>query len=112
MVIEAVWGLGEGIVSGSITPDHYKVDRDTYEIVHELIAKKQIMFCHDGDCGVAKLDVPPEKVAARILSHDELKDLVDLGNTIEEHFGCPQDIEWGIENNRIYLLQSRPITSL
>ncbi len=112
MVIEAVWGLGEGVVSGTITPDHCKVDRDTCEVVHEFIAQKHIMFCHNGDDGVVESDVPPEKISARVLMHDELKELVALGNTLEEYFGCPQDIEWGIENDRIYILQSRPITSL
>lgn len=112
MVIEAVWGLGEGIVSGAVTPDHFKIDRDTCEVMHESIAKKQIMFCRDGDYGVVKLPVPPEKVSARVLTTAELNELVRMGNKLEQHFGCPQDIEWGIENDRIYLLQSRPITSL
>ena len=112
MMIEAVWGLGEGVVSGAITPDHYKVDRETYEIIYEFVPEKRIMFCKDGDCGVVILDVPPDKVSARILTPDELRQLVDLGNEIEQHFGCPQDIEWSIEDGQIYLLQSRPITCL
>jgi pyruvate,water dikinase len=112
MVIEAVWGLGEGIVSGAITPDHYKVDRETYEIIYEFVPEKRIMFCKNGDCGVMEADVPPAKVSARILTDGELRQLVDLGNKVEQHFGCPQDIEWGIEGDEICLLQSRPITNL
>jgi pyruvate,water dikinase len=112
IVIEAVWGLGEGVVSGTITPDHYKVDRETYEIVYEFVPEKRIMFCKDGDCGVIEVDVPPDKMSARILTDDEVRQLVDLGNKIEQHFGYPQDIEWGIEGDEIYLLQSRPITNL
>jgi pyruvate,water dikinase len=112
MVIEGVWGLGEGIVSGQITPDHYKLDRETYEITFEFVPDKKIMFCQDGAGGVAKLPVPAEKVSARVLTGDELRQLVDLGNLIEEHFGCPQDIEWAVEDGVIYLLQSRPITCL
>ncbi|MBN1889539.1 MAG: PEP/pyruvate-binding domain-containing protein, partial [Thermoflexales bacterium] len=112
MVIEGVWGLGEGVVSGAITPDHYKVDRETYEIVFEFVPDKQIMFCQNGMGGVVKLPVPAEKVSVRVLNDDELRQLVDLGNQIEQHFGCPQDIEWGIEKGVIYLLQSRPITCL
>jgi pyruvate,water dikinase len=112
MVIEGVWGLGEGIVSGEITPDHYKLDRESYEIVFEFVPDKPVMFCQDGAGGVAKLPVPAEKVSARVLSDGELRQLVDLGNQIEEHFGCPQDIEWGVEDGVIYLLQSRPITCL
>jgi pyruvate,water dikinase len=112
MVIEGVWGLGEGIVSGQITPDHYKVDRETYEVTYEFIPDKKIMFCQEGSRGVVVKPVPDDQVAARVLTEDELRYLVDLGNHIEDHFGCPQDIEWGIEAGVVYLLQSRPITCL
>jgi pyruvate,water dikinase len=112
MVIEGVWGLGEGIVSGMITPDHYKVDRKTYELVFEFVPEKKIMYCRDEGGGVLVKTVPPEKISMHVLTEDELRQLVDLGNQIEEHFGCPQDIEWAIEDGTIYLLQSRPITSL
>lgn len=112
MVIESVWGLGEGIVSGTITPDHYKVDRETYEIVFEFVPEKPIMFTQVAGGGVQKLPVPPDKVSARVLTDNELRYLVDVGNRVEQHFGCPQDIEWGIEGQNTYLLQSRPITCL
>lgn len=112
MTIEAVWGLGEGIVSGMITPDHYKVDRETCEIVYEFVPEKHIMVCRDRHCGVITLEVPPDKVATKVLTLDELRQLVDLGNKVERHFGCPQDIEWASEGGVIYLLQSRPITCL
>jgi pyruvate,water dikinase len=112
MVIEGVWGLGEGVVSGQITPDHYKLDRETYEIEFEFIPDKKIMFCQDGLNGVLVQPVPAERVTARVLSADELRHLVDLGNQVEDHFGCPQDIEWAVEDGVIYLLQSRPITCL
>jgi len=117
MVIEAVWGLGEGIVSGAITPDHYKVDRETYELDDEFVPTKKIMVCRKPPSasqrgGVEVLPVPQDKADARVLTDDELRQLVDMGNLVEEHFGCPQDIEWGIAANKIYLLQSRPITCL
>jgi pyruvate,water dikinase len=112
MVIEAVWGLGEGVVSGEITPDHHKLDRETCEILFEFVPDKKIMFCRDAAGGVVKLPVPADKVSARVLSDDELRQLVELGNQIEEHFGCPQDIEWGVKDGTIHLLQSRPITCL
>ncbi|MGC8837592.1 MAG: PEP/pyruvate-binding domain-containing protein [Anaerolineae bacterium] len=112
MVIEAVWGQGEGIVSGALTPDHYKVDRETYEVVYEYVARKEFMFVQDGRGGIVRAAVPPEKVSARVLTDDEIRRLVDLGNRVEAHFGSPQDIEWGIEEGEVYLLQSRPITVL
>ncbi len=112
MIIEAVWGLGEGIVSGVITPDHYKIDRETYEIIHEFVPEKNFMFCQIISHGVTKRDVPPEKVSIRVLTDDELRRLVDMGNKVERHFGYPQDIEWAIEGDTLWLLQSRAITCL
>jgi pyruvate,water dikinase len=112
MIVEAVWGLGEGIVSGTITPDHYQVDRETYEIIGEFLPEKNIMVVKDGQGGVQTLTVPAERARSPVLTPDELKRLVGLGNQVERHFGSPQDIEWGIEAGEIYLLQSRPITCL
>ena len=112
MVIEAVWGLGEGIVSGTITPDHYLVDRETCEVISEFVPEKQIMITKDRPGGVQTTPVPADRVARPVLTPGELRQLVDLGNKVERHFGSPQDIEWGIEGGQIYLLQSRPITSL
>lgn len=111
-VIEAVWGLGEAIVSGMVTPDHYKVDRKTYAMVYKFIPEKSKMVVQSNHGGVVTTDVPPEKISARILTTEELRKLTELGDKIEQHFNCPQDVEWGIENGRIFLLQSRPITNL
>jgi pyruvate,water dikinase len=87
MIVEAVFGLGEQVVSGEVTPDHYIVDRE----------------------GAVKREV----LASRgVLSHDELRELAALGRRLEEHFGAPQDVEWAIEGGRIHLLQSRPVTTL
>ena len=112
MIIEGVWGLGEGIVSGMITPDHYKVDRETYEVLYEFVPAKDKMIVKSQNGGVATLPVPADRVSARVLTQIELCQLVDLGNKTQEHFGYPQDVEWGIESDQVYLLQSRPITSL
>jgi pyruvate,water dikinase len=87
MIIEAVFGLGEQVVSGEVTPDHYVVDREG---------------------GVKR-----EHLASRgVLSHDELRELAALGRRLEEHFGGPQDVEWAIGDGALYLLQSRPVTTL
>lgn len=112
MIVEAVWGLGEGIVSGVITPDHYKIDRETFEVIDRLVPDKQLMFCRSGDEGIVRVDVTGDKRSAQVLTDNELKELVRLGDRVERHFGCPQDIEWAIEGGAISLLQSRPITCL
>lgn len=87
MIIEAVFGLGEQVVSGAVTPDHYVVGR-AGNIKREHIVDK------------------------RVLEQDEIQQLVELGRKLEERFGKPQDIEWGMEHGKIYLLQSRPVTTL
>ena len=87
MIVEAVFGLGEQVVSGEVTPDHYVVDR----------------------AGDAKREQVPN---GGVLSAAELRELAALGRQLEEHFGSPQDVEWAIEGGRIYLLQSRPVTAL
>jgi pyruvate,water dikinase len=87
MIVEAVFGLGEQVVSGEVTPDHYVVDRSG-NIKREHIIDK------------------------RVLEQDEIWQLVELGSGLVKHFGAPQDIEWAIEDGKVYLLQSRPITTL
>lgn len=112
MIIEGVYGLGEGIVSGIITPDHYKIDRETCEVRYQYIAPKSIRIVNDGLNGVMEEEVPPALREQPVLNPAELRALVEMGNRVEKHFGCPQDIEWGEENGVFYLLQSRPITTL
>jgi pyruvate,water dikinase len=111
-VVEGVYGLGEGIVSGTITPDHYKVDRDTLEITFKYLAPKTMMFTKDAAGGIIETPVPEGLKDQAVLSEDELRLLVGMANRVEEHFGVPQDIEWGAEDDVFYLLQSRPITTL
>ena len=87
MVVEAVFGLGERVVSGDVTPDHYVLDR----------------------AGVCKRE---RLVNGGVLEADELVTLAGLGRSLEERFGCPQDVEWAIADGELYLLQSRPVTTL
>ena len=91
MVIEGGPGLGEAIVSGEITPDHYVISRVDGEVVD--------MFIPDADGG-------------RVLSETELNGLREIGLRLEGFFGSPQDVEWCIRGAEILVLQSRPITTL
>lgn len=113
IVIEAVWGQGEGIVSGMITPDNYVVDRESLNLVSKFVAFKEVMMVPDPVAGgVREVEVTPEIAEAQVLDGEELKGLVELGKRVENFFGFPQDVEWATEGGRIYLLQSRPITTL
>ena len=111
IVIEAGFGLGEAIVSGSVTPDRYVVNKkdlniDIKEVNTQLwkIAK------------VGKIDkhvsLPKAEQGKQKLSDEEIKKIAEFGLKIEEHYHSPQDTEWCIEGDDIYFVQSRPITTL
>lgn len=112
MVIEAVFGLGEGIVSGMITPDHYVVDRATGAIVREFIATQFTAVVHDDAGGTREVELSEEEGERRVLESVDLTTLRDWGVRLEGIFGSPQDVEWCIHSGRMFLLQSRPITNL
>jgi pyruvate,water dikinase len=111
VVIEAAWGLGESVVSGSVSPDLYVVSKEDRRILEERVSKKTTMTIRKGKKTIEK-EVPPELQEKKVLSNDEIMRLVDFAILIEEHYGKPQDVEWAIEKNKIYIVQSRPITTL
>ena len=110
-IIEAVWGLGEAIVSGKITPDHYEYDRINRKITVVKIAEKKLMITRQDDKTI-EIKLDEKKAKERVLSDKEIEELVKIGEIIEEHYECPQDIEWAIEKGKIYILQTRPITTI
>jgi pyruvate,water dikinase len=113
VMIEAAWGLGESVVSGAVTPDNYNVKKKDGSIVTKFIARKPFMIVREkSGVGVCKVDLPEEKAKAQVLSLDEISLLAKLGHKIENHFGIPQDVEWAIEGENLYILQSRPVTTL
>jgi pyruvate,water dikinase len=113
VVIEAAWGLGETVVSGSVSPDNYVVDRGEMKIVSQFIATKEIMTVRDPKTNhTVTVPVPPEKKQSEVLTPKEILELAKYGEVLEKHYGMPQDIEWGVEKAKIYILQSRPITTI
>jgi pyruvate,water dikinase len=111
-VVEAAWGLGEGVVSGSVSPDTYVVDRDG-GVIDVTVADKKHAVRRDPETGeTVEREVGVDRRTARVLSDDELGDLADLGGRIEAHYGEPQDVEWAIVGEEVFLLQSRPITTI
>jgi pyruvate,water dikinase len=113
MVIEAAFGLGEGIVSGAVTPDHYVVGRDDGALLREVISCQEMAVVYDGDNGgTRQARLSTEEGSARVLSGAELSGLRELGLRVETFFGAPQDVEWCMRGGELLLLQSRPITTL
>jgi len=113
MVIEAVFGLGEGIVSGLLTPNHYLVDREDGTVLDAFVGYQPFAVVHDPERGgTQQVPLSEEEGSARVLSEPELDRLRRLGLRLEECFGGPQDVEWGIRGEELLLLQSRPVTTL
>jgi pyruvate, water dikinase len=113
ILIEAAWGLGEGVVSGTVTPDTCWYDKEKNEVLDYKISDKKVMFDRDPDTGyTVKVDVPEDLREKRVLSNDEITQLAQLGKRIQNHYNFPQDTEWAIEGGKIYMLQSRPVTTL
>ncbi|MBP5685475.1 MAG: hypothetical protein J6W72_03495 [Candidatus Methanomethylophilaceae archaeon] len=109
-VIEASWGLGESIVSGLVSPDRYVVSRKGEVLKAVIKEKNQGFFLVDGENKL--VDIEPDKVSARCADDATLKLIAAEGDKLRDHFGCPQDIEWAVEAGKVYILQSRAITTL
>ncbi|MCP5099814.1 MAG: hypothetical protein GY943_30025, partial [Chloroflexi bacterium] len=113
MVINASYGLGEAIVGGLITPDTYLIDRTSGDIQETIIGSKETMIVSaDNQGGIITKSVPDAQQQTSALSPDTIRALVAASDAIEQQFATPQDIEWAVANNQIWILQSRPITNL
>lgn len=119
--IEAAYGWGEVVVLGAVTPDRYLVDKKTREISSKEIAKQTWMINResggsdtDDPEAIEKIGiaVPPEKQNEQKINDKEIFRLFDLAMAIEKHYGKPQDTEWAVEGHKIYMVQSRPVTTL
>lgn len=113
IIIEAVWGLGEGIVSGEITPDRYIVSKDeNIKIKEKKINEKLIAITKDGEGNKKKIKLKQEISKKQVVKDYEIIKLSEIALKIEEHYKTPQDIEFAIEKEKIYIVQTRPITTI
>jgi pyruvate,water dikinase len=109
MVVEAVFGLGEGVVSGQLTPDHYVLARDG-RLKRTRLCAQPYAIVHDPAGGVRQEQLG-ERGEAQTLGEDELARLARVGVDLEESLGGPQDIEWALQDGELYVLQARPVTA-
>jgi pyruvate,water dikinase len=111
VVIEATWGLGESLVSGAVEPDSYLISKDG-KILDIKIGKKERMKVRDlATDKTVDLPVAENKVGAQVLTDEEALELTQYGLWIEAHYEKPQDIEFALERGKIYIVQTRPITT-
>jgi pyruvate, water dikinase len=111
LVIEAGWGLGEAIVGGMITPDTYVINKKLETIEDKNISEQEIMIKR-GKEKPQKIAVPESHKEKQKLKDQDIMKLAKLCINIEKHYKKPQDIEWALEKNKLYIVQSRPITTL
>ena len=113
IVIEGAPGLGESVVSGRVSPDRYVVDKASGAIVAREIRAKELAIEPAAGGGTATRALAAEEAGRPVLSDDEVAVLADLAHRIEGHYGSPQDTEWAFdEGGRVWMLQSRPVTTL
>ena len=105
--IEAGYGLGQTIVSGEVTPDQYLISKFDFKIVEKNLSKQTWKLTRRGKVPVLKINAQKQK-----LPDDLIIKLAKIGQMIEDHYKFPQDMEWGMEADRLYIVQSRPITTL
>lgn len=110
VTIEAIFGLGEMIVQGAVTPDHYEIDKITNEIIvkepHTQEKKMVKMGIDNRILPLTKTEGSKTK-----LTDKEILEIANLGKKLEKHYYFPQDSEWAVEKGHVYLVQTRPVTT-
>ena len=111
LVISAAWGLGESVVSGTVSTDDVVVEAGTGRVLSRRTADKEVMTVY-ADHGTREQPVPAGRRREPVLDDGAAAGLAGYGTRIAEHFGAPQDIEWARAGGEFFILQSRPVTAL
>jgi pyruvate,water dikinase len=110
LLVNSVFGLGQLLVDGTLTPDVFRVSRETGEVVEFLEARKEVRLLMSPASGTVTEPVPDAEQDLPSLDPDQLRDLARMAQRIEDHYGGPQDIEWVLDNkNQLFILQARPL---
>lgn len=112
IIIDASWGMGEGVVGGRVAVDRFIIDKETLNVIDKAIGKKTFRIAC-GEMGIEEREVPVDKQEAPCLSEDEIREISRIGKSLEERLGQPQDIEWAIDPdlafpNNLFFFQTRP----
>jgi pyruvate,water dikinase len=111
IVIESVWGLGEMIVQGSVTPDRYIVQKETFKILSKEISDQSVQLIKEG-LETKETKVPQKLIGKQKIADDEVIILAKYADKLQKHYYFPQDIEWAKEKGKLYIVQTRPVTTL
>lgn len=112
IVIDVIYGLGEYIVLGKVTPDHFVVDKQSMKIVTKNITTKPVELVRLPDGGTKEQPVPADKADQPVLTDDQVLELAGYVKEIEQHYGCYMDMEFALDanTNKLWLVQARPET--
>jgi phosphohistidine swiveling domain-containing protein len=110
VIINATWGLGEALVSGQVNPDTYIAAKESGGLLEVMIGDKAVMTATQTN-GTAEVAVDVVRQGQRALTDRQVGELAEIGRRIEQHFNAPQDVEWAYAADKLYLLQSRPVTT-
>ena len=110
-LIEGGWGLGEMIVSGTVTPDTYVVKKKDMSLHNKLIGKQLELMTRNEEGGNFRLEVPEDKKQVQKIPDKMILEVAEAGVNIENHYGMPMDVEWAYEDDILYILQARPVTT-
>nr|WP_288824398.1 PEP/pyruvate-binding domain-containing protein [uncultured Clostridium sp.] len=111
LIINAAWGLGEAVVSSFVSPDTIVMDKKSDRIISYDTADKEIMTVRTSD-GTEEIQTPERLRKKHALTRDQIRRLAQLGKKIETYYQMPMDVEWALENDKLYIVQARPITVL
>jgi len=118
ILIEGIYGLGEAIVSGDLTPDQYNLDKEKLAIIDKKIVKQEWQLTRNLEAKSSdletniKMPVPANKQQAQKISDEDIVNLAKIGRVLEDHYKVPQDVEWAKEGKNLYIVQTRPVTTL
>lgn len=110
IVIEAIHGLGEMIVQGAVTPDHYEVDKKTLTIKSKIVKVQEKKMVKKGQGNVV-IDIFKKEGSRQKINDEHIVEIARLGKKLEHHYFFPQDSEWAIEKDKVYIVQTRPVTT-
>jgi pyruvate,water dikinase len=111
IIIDSVWGLGEMIVQGSYIPDHYVVQKETFAILSKEVNDQKMQYIKNGQ-ETKEIAVPNKNISRIKLSDEQIVYLAKLSQKLQEHYYYPQDSEWALEKGKLYIVQTRPITTI
>lgn len=111
IVIEAIFGLGEYIVQGKVTPDHYEIEKNNLKIVVKNIAIQESKYVKVGTVN-KEVHLTRKQGGKQKITDSQIIELAKLGRQLEKHYYFPQDSEWAIRKNKIYIVQTRPVTTI